>query len=63
MFLGPNSFDPLLISGFVAAVIGGLDSPPGASWEESPSGSRSHTFRVRGVVAGPLAAFAILSRC
>src|SRR5437868_13840045 len=30
VFLGPNSFDPLLISGFVAAVIGGLDSPPGA---------------------------------
>jgi branched-chain amino acid transport system permease protein len=30
VFLGPNSFDPLLISGFVAAVLGGLDSPPGA---------------------------------
>jgi branched-chain amino acid transport system permease protein len=30
VFLGPNSFDPILISGFVAAVIGGLDSPPGA---------------------------------
>jgi branched-chain amino acid transport system permease protein len=29
-FLGPNSFDPILISGFVAAVLGGLDSPPGA---------------------------------
>jgi len=29
-FLGPNSFDPVLISGFVAAVLGGLDSPPGA---------------------------------
>jgi branched-chain amino acid transport system permease protein len=30
IFLGPNNFDPILISGFVAAVIGGLDSPPGA---------------------------------
>jgi branched-chain amino acid transport system permease protein len=29
-FLGPNSFDPILISGFVAAVLGGLDSPQGA---------------------------------
>jgi branched-chain amino acid transport system permease protein len=26
----PNNFDPILISGFVAAVLGGLDSPPGA---------------------------------
>jgi branched-chain amino acid transport system permease protein len=30
VFLGPNSFDPILITGFVAAVLGGLDSPPGA---------------------------------
>ena len=30
VFLGPNSFDPVLISGFVAAVLGGLDSPVGA---------------------------------
>ncbi len=30
VFLGPNTFDPILISGFVAAVLGGLDSPPGA---------------------------------
>jgi branched-chain amino acid transport system permease protein len=29
-FLGPNNFDAVLISGFVAAVLGGLDSPPGA---------------------------------
>jgi branched-chain amino acid transport system permease protein len=29
-FLGPNSFDALLIIAFVAAVLGGLDSPPGA---------------------------------
>jgi branched-chain amino acid transport system permease protein len=30
VFLGPNQFDPILIGGFVAAVLGGLDSPPGA---------------------------------
>jgi branched-chain amino acid transport system permease protein len=30
VFLGPNNFDPILISGFVAAVLGGLDSPSGA---------------------------------
>jgi branched-chain amino acid transport system permease protein len=30
VFLGPNNFDPILIGGFVAAVLGGLDSPPGA---------------------------------
>jgi branched-chain amino acid transport system permease protein len=30
VFLGPNSFDSVLITGFVAAVLGGLDSPPGA---------------------------------
>jgi branched-chain amino acid transport system permease protein len=30
VFVGPNNFDPILISAFVAAVLGGLDSPPGA---------------------------------
>ncbi len=30
VFVGPNQFDPILIFGFTAAVIGGLDSPPGA---------------------------------
>ncbi len=30
VFLGPNQFDGILIYGFVAAVIGGLDSPLGA---------------------------------
>jgi branched-chain amino acid transport system permease protein len=30
VFLAPNNFDPIMISGFVAAVLGGLDSPPGA---------------------------------
>jgi branched-chain amino acid transport system permease protein len=30
VFVGPNQFDSLLIFGFTAAVIGGLDSPVGA---------------------------------
>ncbi len=30
VFVGPNQFDPILIFGFTAAVIGGLDSPAGA---------------------------------
>jgi branched-chain amino acid transport system permease protein len=31
VFLGPNSFDPILISGFVAAVLGGVDRPAPAA--------------------------------
>src|SRR5205085_10078662 len=31
VFVGPNQFDPLLIFGFTAAVIGGLDHPVGAA--------------------------------
>jgi branched-chain amino acid transport system permease protein len=30
VFVGPNNFDPILVFGFTAAVIGGLDSPVGA---------------------------------
>jgi branched-chain amino acid transport system permease protein len=30
VFVGPNTFDPILIFGFVAAILGGLDSPLGA---------------------------------
>jgi branched-chain amino acid transport system permease protein len=30
VFVGPNQFDPLLVFGFTAAVIGGLDHPAGA---------------------------------
>jgi len=30
VFVGPSQFDPVLIFGFTAAVLGGLDSPPGA---------------------------------
>jgi branched-chain amino acid transport system permease protein len=31
VFVGPNQFDPILIFGFTAAVLGGLDSPLGAA--------------------------------
>lgn len=30
VFVGPNQFDPILVFGFTAAVIGGLESPAGA---------------------------------
>jgi branched-chain amino acid transport system permease protein len=30
VFVSPNSFDPVLVFGFTAAVMGGLESPPGA---------------------------------
>ncbi len=30
VFVGPNQFDNVLVFGFTAAVLGGLDSPPGA---------------------------------
>jgi branched-chain amino acid transport system permease protein len=30
VFVGPNQFDPILVFGFTAAVIGGLESPVGA---------------------------------
>lgn len=30
VFVGPNQFDPILVFGFTAAVLGGLDSPAGA---------------------------------
>jgi branched-chain amino acid transport system permease protein len=31
VFVGPNQFDPILVFGFTAAVIGGLDHPEGAA--------------------------------
>ena len=31
VFVGPNQFDPILVFGFTAAVLGGLDSPVGAA--------------------------------
>ncbi|HEY2159878.1 MAG TPA: branched-chain amino acid ABC transporter permease [Solirubrobacteraceae bacterium] len=61
VFLGPNTFDPLLISGFVAAVIGGLDSPPGAVVGGVVLGlALSYVSGYAGSSLVPLAAFAIL---
>jgi branched-chain amino acid transport system permease protein len=60
-FLGPNSFDPILISGFVAAVLGGLDSPPGAVVGGLILGlALSYVSGYEGSALVPLAALVIL---
>jgi branched-chain amino acid transport system permease protein len=60
-FLGPNSFDPILISGFVAAVLGGLDSPPGAVVGGLLLGlALSYVSGYEGSALVPLAALVIL---
>jgi branched-chain amino acid transport system permease protein len=61
VFLGPNSFDPILISGFVAAVLGGLDSPPGALVGGLLLGlALSYVSGYEGSALVPLAALVIL---
>jgi branched-chain amino acid transport system permease protein len=61
VFLGPNNFDPILISGFVAAVLGGLDSPPGAVVGGVALGlALSYVSGYEGSSLAPLAALAIL---
>jgi branched-chain amino acid transport system permease protein len=61
VFLGPNNFDPILISGFVAAVIGGLDSPPGAVVGGIILGlALSYVSGYEGSALAPLAALVIL---
>jgi branched-chain amino acid transport system permease protein len=61
VFLGPNSFDPVLISGFVAAVLGGLDSPPGAVVGGIALGlALSYVSGYEGSSLVPLAALVIL---
>ncbi len=61
VFLGPNSFDPLLIGGFVAAVLGGLDSPPGAVLGGLILGlALSYVSGYEGSALAPLAALVIL---
>ena len=60
-FVGPNNFDPILISGFVAAVLGGLDSPPGAVIGGLVLGlALSYVSGYEGSALQPLAALAIL---
>jgi branched-chain amino acid transport system permease protein len=61
VFLGPNNFDPILISGFVAAVLGGLDSPPGAVVGGIALGlALSYVAGYEGSSLVPLAALVIL---
>jgi branched-chain amino acid transport system permease protein len=61
VFVGPNSFDPILIIGFVAAVLGGLDSPPGAVVGGLLLGVvLSYVSGYEGSALVPLAALAIL---
>jgi branched-chain amino acid transport system permease protein len=61
VFLGPNSFDPILISGFVAAVLGGLDSPQGAVIGGLVLGvALSYVSGYEGSALVPLAALVIL---
>src|SRR5437764_5836554 len=61
VFVGPNSFDAVLISGFVAAVMGGLDSPPGAIVGGLVLGlALSYVAGYEGSSLVPLAALAIL---
>jgi len=61
VFLGPNNFDPILISGFVAAVLGGLDSPPGAVIGGVLLGlALSYVSGYEGSALVPLAALVIL---
>jgi len=61
VFLGPNSFDAILISGFVAAVLGGLDSPPGAVVGGIVLGlALSYVAGYEGSALVPLAALVIL---
>jgi branched-chain amino acid transport system permease protein len=61
VFLGPNNFDPILITGFVAAVLGGLDSPPGAVIGGIVLGlALSYVSGYEGSALAPLAALVIL---
>ncbi len=60
-FVGPNNFDPILINGFVAAILGGLDSPPGAVVGGVILGvALSYVAGYAGSALVPLAALAIL---
>jgi branched-chain amino acid transport system permease protein len=61
VFVGPNNFDPILVSGFVAAVLGGLDSPPGAVIGGLVLGlALSYVSGYEGDALVPLAALAVL---
>ncbi len=61
VFVGPNNFDPVLVSGFVAAVLGGLDSPAGAVLGGGLLGlALSYVSGYEGDALVPMAALVIL---
>ena len=61
VFVGPNNFDPILIIGFMAAVLGGLDSPLGAVVGGMVLGlALSYVSGYEGSSLVPLAALVIL---
>lgn len=61
VFVGPNNFDPILVFGFTAAVLGGLDSPVGAIVGGIVLGlSLSYVSGYEGSALVTLAALAIL---
>jgi branched-chain amino acid transport system permease protein len=61
VFVGPNTFDSILIIAFVAAVLGGLDSPPGAVIGGLVLGlALSYVSGYEGDALVPLAALVIL---
>jgi branched-chain amino acid transport system permease protein len=62
VFVGPNQFDPILIFGFAAAVLGGLDSPAGAAVGGIVLGlALSYVSGYEGSSLTPLAALVILT--
>jgi branched-chain amino acid transport system permease protein len=61
VFVGPNQFDSILIYGFVAAVLGGLDSPLGAIVGGVILGLvLSYVSGYEGAALAPLAALVVL---
>ncbi|MDE3069104.1 MAG: branched-chain amino acid ABC transporter permease [Acidobacteriota bacterium] len=61
VFVGPTDFDPVLIFGFVAAVLGGLDSPPGAVVGGVLVGlALSYVSGYEGSALAPMAALVVL---
>jgi branched-chain amino acid transport system permease protein len=61
VFVGPTDFDPILVFGFVAAVLGGLDSPVGAVVGGIVLGLvLEYVSGYEGSALAPLAALAVL---
>ena len=64
VFVAPTNFDPVLVFGFTAAVLGGLESPPGRWWVASLLGlALSYVSGYLGAATVTLGALVILSGC